>query len=318
MPEVPALHIVSGKGGTGKSTFSAAIAIALAKSGQKVLVVETEGRCGLEQLLNVTNLSYDEQVVTGDWTGSLRAQSIEPAPALHDYVKTFYRIPAAASLLQRSGATAFVTALAPGLRDVLITGKFCEAVWRKDRNGYAFDAIVVDAPPTGRIDKFLNVTAAIAELAPTGRVREHAERIRDVIKAPSTHVHLTTLGEELPVTETIQAIEQLRALQIPCTSVFLNRQESGSASLPDVRSVQHLLRSHSPESIDAEELAQMLCDNEELSRNAADNARTLRSRLTDTGLVIQEFPELLTATVSDLPNRLARLIDTTLLTGKTS
>jgi anion-transporting ArsA/GET3 family ATPase len=53
------------------------------------------------------------------------------------------------------GAIDFVTTIAPGLRDVLLTGKLKEAVARKDKDRRpAYDAVVLDAPPTGRIRQF--------------------------------------------------------------------------------------------------------------------------------------------------------------------
>ena len=64
------------------------------------------------------------------------------------------------------GAIEFATTLAPGLRDVLLTGKAKECVNRTDRDGRpVYDAVVLDAPPTGRVVSFLDVTQAMADLA---------------------------------------------------------------------------------------------------------------------------------------------------------
>ena len=78
----------------------------------------------------------------------------------------FYRLGVAGRTLRRMGAIEFATTLAPGLRDVLLTGKAKECVTRTDRDGRpVYDAVVLDAPPTGRVVSFLDVTRAMADLA---------------------------------------------------------------------------------------------------------------------------------------------------------
>ena len=87
----------------------------------------------------------------------------------------------------------FVTTIAPGLRDVLLTGKATEAVRRKDTaEGATYDAVVMDAPPTGRISRFLNVTSEVSGLAKVGPIRGHADTVLKVIRAPETAVHFVT------------------------------------------------------------------------------------------------------------------------------
>ncbi len=114
------------------------------------------------------------------------------------------------------GAIDFVTTIAPGLRDVLLTGKAVEVVRRKEkRESDAYDAIVLDAPPTGRIAKFLNVNTEMSGLAKAGPIRKHADLVMAVIASPQTAVHLVTLLEEMPVQETIDGIAELRPRTFP-------------------------------------------------------------------------------------------------------
>ena len=90
----------------------------------------------------------------------------------------------------------FATTLAPGLRDVLLTGKVKECVNRRDANGRpVYDAVVLDAPPTGRVVKFLDVTKAMADLARTGPIHSQAAGVVQVLHSPLTAVHLVTLLE---------------------------------------------------------------------------------------------------------------------------
>lgn len=308
MTSAPMLHIVSGKGGTGKSTMACALAIALAEAGKRVLLVETEGRQSLAALLGLPSLGYTETRVDGPWNGALWAQSIEPAPALADYVGMFFPLPGAGSVLQRSGATTFVTALAPGLRDVLITGKFCEAARRRRGPQYQFDAVVVDAPPTGRVHTFLNVTNAVSLVSPPGTVRAHAERIRDIIGHPRTQVHLVVNDDAAAVSETGEAVALLQALGIHIGVLVHNRAPVAWPRLPEGPRVEHLLHAAGADG-GSVMLAQALLRAAEQSaeRMAASDAAIAPLR---TGAYpVVEVPDTTAATVTDMPRRLARLID---------
>jgi anion-transporting ArsA/GET3 family ATPase len=136
----------------------------------------------------------------------------------------FYNLGIAGRAMRRIGAVEFATTIAPGLRDVLLTGKIKEAVIRVDRKKRpAYDAIVVDSPPTGRIARFLDVTKAVADLATGGPVHSQAESVVQLLHSEQTAIHLVTLLEALPIQETIEAIEELEKLQLPIGAVIVNR-----------------------------------------------------------------------------------------------
>src|SRR5689334_7328590 len=146
------LHFVTGKGGTGKSTIAAALALTLASGGRKVLLVEVEGRQGIAQLFDVPPLPYKEvKIATAERGGEVNALAIDIEAAFLEYLEMFYNLGLAGRAMRRIGAVEFATTIAPGLRDVLLTGKIKEAV-RTDRGKLGvYDAVVVDSPPTGRI-----------------------------------------------------------------------------------------------------------------------------------------------------------------------
>lgn len=219
------LHIVSGKGGTGKTTAAAAMGLALASEGRKVLLIEVEGRQSIAQLFDAAPLPYAEKrIATAPGGGELRALAIDAEPALMEYLSMFYNLGFAGRTLRRMGAIEFATTLAPGLRDVLFTGKIKECVGRTDDRGrYVYDAVVVDAPPTGRVVKFLDVTVAMADLAKTGPIRAHSDGVVRLLHSADTVVHLVTLQEELPVRETLEAVEELDAAELRPGAVLLNR-----------------------------------------------------------------------------------------------
>lgn len=226
MAQPTPLHIVTGKGGTGKTTVAAALAAALAGRGRRVLLCEVEGRQGLAQLFDVAPLPYAERrIATGLGGGEVHALAIDPESALLEYLEMFYRLGRAGKALDRFGVIDFATTIAPGVRDVLLTGKVYEIAGRdggKRDAGPRYDAIVMDAPPTGRITRFLNVNSEVAGLAKVGPIKRQAESIMQLMRAPSTQVHLVTVLEEMPVQETLDGIADLRSEDLPVGQVVVN------------------------------------------------------------------------------------------------
>ena len=220
------LHFVTGKGGTGKSTIAAALALTLAAGGRKVLLVEVEGRQGIAQLFDVPPLPYEEvKIATAEQGGQVNALAIDIEAAFLEYLDMFYNLGIAGRAMRRIGAIEFATTIAPGLRDVLLTGKIKESVVRMNKGAKnpVYDAIVVDAPPTGRIARFLDVTKAVSDLAKGGPVHSQSEGVVRLLHSEQTAIHLVTLLEALPVQETLEAIEELAEMGLPIGSVIVNR-----------------------------------------------------------------------------------------------
>jgi anion-transporting ArsA/GET3 family ATPase len=255
------LHVVSGKGGTGKTTVAAALAMALAAEGKRILLVEVEERQGIAELFGISALPYEERRVasvgpgalgrrsggntggghasggsTGGGSAGSRSTGSRSAPegevfalaidieqALLEYLEMFYKLGRAGKALRKLGFIDFATTVAPGLRDVLLTGKACEAVRRKGPDGKrVYDAVVMDAPPTGRISRFLNINTEVAGLARFGPVFTQSQAVMRVIRSPETAVHLVTLLEEMPVQETVDGAAELRTAGLPVGGVVVN------------------------------------------------------------------------------------------------
>ncbi len=225
------LHVVTGKGGTGKTTVAAALALALASRGRKVLLIEVEGRQGIAQIFDCPPLPYAERKVAvapgsaAQPGGDVYALAVDPEEALLEYLEMFYSLRRAGRALTRIGLVDFATTIAPGLRDVLLTGKATEAVRRRsgeNRRKRVYDAVVMDAPPTGRIGRFLNVTAEVAGLAKMGPVRSHADAVQSVIHSPQTAVHFVTVLEEMPVQETLDGAAELHKQGLQVGGVMIN------------------------------------------------------------------------------------------------
>ncbi|OLE26355.1 MAG: ATPase [Actinobacteria bacterium 13_1_20CM_3_71_11] len=217
------LHVVTGKGGTGKTTVAAALALGLAAGGRRTLVVEVEGRQGLAPLFGVGPLPYEERRVAAvPGGGEVRALAVDPEEALLEYLDLFYKLGMAGRALRKFGAIDFATTIAPGLRDVLLTGKVKESTTRTEAGRRVYDAVVLDAPPTGRIGRFLNVTAETARLARLGPIKTQSEGVAAFLRSPMTAVHVVTLLEEMPVQETADAFAELTALGITTGKLIVN------------------------------------------------------------------------------------------------
>jgi anion-transporting ArsA/GET3 family ATPase len=225
LPVDAKLHIVTGKGGTGKTTVAAALAVGLARGGRRTLLVEVEGRQALAQLFDVPALPYAERrLAMAEGGGTVFGLAVDPELALLDYLEMFYNLKRPGRLLRRIGAIDFVTTLAPGLRDVLLTGKVKEATTRVNGRGRpAYDAVVLDAPPTGRIRQFLDATTEVASLAKGGPINRQSAGVVRLLHGPHTAVHIVTVLEEMPVQETIDAATDLANAGFRLGAVIVNR-----------------------------------------------------------------------------------------------
>jgi anion-transporting ArsA/GET3 family ATPase len=212
------LLLVTGKGGTGKTTVAACLAVAAGLRGRRTLVAEVEGRQGLAGLFGRGSLDHRETAVAE----RVNALAIDPDESLREYLARYGFAPLA-RLLTWANLSRFITAAAPGLGDVLLVGKVWEAATRGERSRMAYDLVVLDAPPTGRVVPFLRAPQTVAELARVGPIRDQADRVRDLLDDPRrTAVVLTCLPEELPVTETLDGAASLRAAGLPVALVVAN------------------------------------------------------------------------------------------------
>lgn len=242
------LHVVTGKGGTGKSTVAAALALALAGSGRNVLLCEVEGRQGIARMFDVDPLPYEERRIAkgapdaDGRAGQVHALHIDAESALLEYLAMYYKLGRAGKALDRFGVIDFATTVAPGVRDVLLTGKVYEAVQRprggRNKEQITYDAVVLDAPPTGRICQFLGVNSELAGLAKVGPIKSQADKVMELLRSPRTAVHLVTILEEMPVQETSDGIAELREAGLPVGGVVVNLvrpQALSPAALAQVR-----------------------------------------------------------------------------------
>ena len=196
----PPVTIVAGKGGVGKTTVAATLALVASRAGLNALIVEIEGKSGLPALFGDDRLTYDELTLvpadSASKRGWVRARTLTPDEALLEYLRQngMGRI---SRRLSESGAVDMVATATPGLKDVLILAKIKQLELSGD-----YDVVIVDAPAAGHAISFLRSPVGLIDAVSTGPIRSQAQGVIDMLSDPlRCQVLLVTLPEETPVNE---------------------------------------------------------------------------------------------------------------------
>jgi anion-transporting ArsA/GET3 family ATPase len=187
--------IVAGKGGVGKTTVTATLAVTAARAGLNVLVVEVEGKSGLGAMFGAPSLGYDEI----DLDARISARFLTPDAALVDYLQ-HHGMKRISKRLVASGALEVVATAVPGMKDILVLGKV-----KSIEEERLADLVIVDAPAAGHAITFLLSSRGLLDAVRVGPVRKQASDVVDLISDPARcQVLLVTLPEETPVSELIE------------------------------------------------------------------------------------------------------------------
>lgn len=211
---------VSGKGGVGKTTVAAALAVALSRRGRRTLLVLLESDPG-SRLLGGPEASPEriERSARGPWVTVAEAES-----ALAQYGGMVLKSRAAFEALfeNRYGRT-FLRAV-PGLYQWAQLGKaWFHSQEREPTGARRFDTVILDAPATGHALEMLRVPKLLTEIAPVGLLRRDADSAwQTFVDAKRSGVVLVTLAEELAVSETLEFVTELEGLSLPIARVVVN------------------------------------------------------------------------------------------------
>jgi anion-transporting ArsA/GET3 family ATPase len=210
------LLFVTGKGGVGKTTIAASLALLAAQRGKRTLVGEIDAKGNLADFYESGPTSFKEREVSpGLW-----AMSMDTEESLKEYLRLQLKIPLIAKIGPLARTFDFVANAAPGVKEILTVGKF---LWEVRERSY--DLVVVDAVATGHITGQLAAPQAIQELVQVGMVRDQTGWMLDILGDPAqTGVVIVSAPEEMPVNETIELAERLRTeTVVDLAAVVANR-----------------------------------------------------------------------------------------------
>lgn len=205
--------IVAGKGGVGKTTVTAALALAAARQGLDPLIVELEGKSGLASMFGQEPLDYEEVVLAdGAATGGgeVRARTLTPDDALIEYLDDA-GLGRLSKRLVSSGVVDMVSTAVPGLRDIVVLGKVKQIEQRMaNHDESAPDLIIIDAPAAGHAITFLRSARGLLDAVRVGPIQAQARDVQAMLSdGRRTQVVLVTLPEETPVNELVETAYSL-------------------------------------------------------------------------------------------------------------
>lgn len=205
------LVIVTGKGGTGKTTVTAALGVAAAATGRRVLLAEVGPQEHLPGILArkpVPVVGYEGR----ELAKGLRVMRIDPYEALAEYLGLQIGLRGLVRRVLRNQAFRQLMEASPGWRELITLGKIWHLEQLRDDDDTAhYDLIVVDAPATGHGLTFLDVPRVVGSAVSAGPLRRHAGWVEAMIRDPERTLLLpVALGEELPARETAELIARLR------------------------------------------------------------------------------------------------------------
>ena len=237
------LLFVTGKGGVGKTSVAAALALLAARHGKRTLVCEMDAKGALAAAFDTTALKFEPRSLdTNLWGMAMNTED-----SLREYLRLFVKIPLLGKIGPLARTFDFVADAAPGVKEILAVGKLAYEV-REEH----YDLVVVDAEATGHIVAQVGAPLVIRDLVKVGLVRDQTEWMLEILHDPATTgVVVVTTPEEMPVTETLDLLARLPAeTGVQPTTIVANRVLPALFDRRQATVVEHLDRAR-PELVEA-------------------------------------------------------------------
>jgi anion-transporting ArsA/GET3 family ATPase len=210
------LVFVTGKGGVGKTTIAASLALLASQHGKRTLVGEVDAKGNLADFFEVADTDFKPREIAPN----LFAMSMQTEESLKEYLRLQLKVPLVARIGPLARTFDFVAQAAPGVKEVLTVGKF---LWEAREGNY--DLVVVDAAATGHVVAQLAAPSHIRELVKVGMVRDQTGWMLDMLGDPSrTGAVIVASPEEMPVNETIELSRRIKdETNVDLAAVVVNR-----------------------------------------------------------------------------------------------
>ena len=212
---------VTGKGGVGKSTISAALALAASQRGLKTLLIDVEANGDAARFLDAGPPRYEARQARPN----LFHLALHPEEVLDEYMQVALRIPRVRRLGPIRRIFDFIATAAPGIKEVLIAGKVGFELRAEEGRRPRWDVIVVDAAPSGQVVSHLRGPRTIQEMVGVGMIRNQTAWVQEILEDPEiTGVVVVSLPEEMPTAETAELLEHIpQAVKTPVLAIVANR-----------------------------------------------------------------------------------------------
>jgi anion-transporting ArsA/GET3 family ATPase len=235
------LLIVSGKGGVGKSTVAAALALSAARSGRRTLVCEVNADERVSHLLGHPEVGPEiRQLEENLW-----AVDVRPQEAMREYALMVLKFKTVYKAVFENRLVRYFLRFIPSLQELVMLGKILFHLQERRPDGaWRYDCIVMDAPATGHALSFLSVPQVLLDTVPPGAMASEARKMRDLLVDPAvTQAVLVSLPEEMPIVETLELAQGLREkVRVHTAAAVLNAFIPERFSADDVDALPPPLR----------------------------------------------------------------------------
>ena len=203
------LLIVTGKGGVGKSTIAAALALVAARRGKRVLVCEVNAQERVAPLLGAPAAGYEAR----EAVPRVFTCNVNPRESMREYGLMVLRFKTIYDAVFENRIVRYFLRAIPSLAELVMLGKMLYEVRAEEHGAPRWDLVIMDAPATGHAVQLLRVPGAMLDTVPPGPLRRDAEMMQEMLLDPAiTSLSIVTLPEEMPVNEAIDLDAQVRDL----------------------------------------------------------------------------------------------------------
>ena len=219
-PFAPRLQLFTGKGGVGKSSVAAALALALANEGRRPLLVELGHRASMESVLVSGKIGYEPREVSrGVW-----AMNIQFEPALVDYIAEHVRVRAIGRAIAENRTLRGFFDAAPAVPEIVTLNKLQALLADRSDGVPLWDHVLVDLDATGHALMLLELPTALDGMIGSGPLRRLLSSLDELLTDPQrTRLHVVTLPGELPAQETLELCQKLGRRRVPLGCLVVNQ-----------------------------------------------------------------------------------------------
>lgn len=213
------LVFVTGKGGTGKSFLSGVLSTCASGHDKKVLLIDAEGSGSLARIFEHNDVGYEPVEVYKN----IFLCEAHTDDALTEYLHLYAKMPSWAKITPLARLIDLVSHAAPGVKEILVTGKICYEVKKIFDGESDYDLVIVDAPSSGHIVSLLDAPNALSEIVSRGMIQGQTQWMSDVLLDPRTGVCIVTTPDDIVVNETRELIDTIATTDVSIAHVLLNK-----------------------------------------------------------------------------------------------